>query len=376
MLSRRLHTILPSTKLHAKIRFIGRRSIFATNLNQNHNNPLGLPKNNTRIPPQIPRKGPIGGGLPPKQKIPNVKHVVLVSSCKGGIGKSTISVNLAVSLSLLNLSQLRRLRVGILDLDVFGPSVPTLMGLRGVEEPGLMKTGALIPITNHGIPTMSMAYLLPPSQGVSSEGDAEPTNEDTPVVWRGLMVQKAVQQLLFQTDWSAFEGGQSGGPGLDVLVVDLPPGTGDIPLSVSQLVDVNSTIIITTADILSLSDVRRGVAMFQKLEMPITGLVVNNSYFICENDGCGMKHHLYGHDINNNQSGFHKGVRAMGLGGNKIVGELPLVADVGRGAERGIPYALGGVNQTVGAGKLWKDAMKGVAERVWAEIVSVGERRM
>ncbi|KAJ3710719.1 P-loop containing nucleoside triphosphate hydrolase protein [Lentinula raphanica] len=319
------------------------RNLFTPSLSRNHENPLGLPLNNARVPPQIPRRGPISGGLPPKRKIPNVKHTVLVSSCKGGVGKSTIATNLAVSLSLLP----QRLRVGILDLDVFGPSIPTLMGLKNVEEPGLTQgqsspSGALIPITNHGIPTMSMAYLLPPapqsSSSSSSNPDSEPpTNEDTPVVWRGLMVQKAVQQLLFQTDWSA---AQTASSGLDVLVVDLPPGTGDIPLSVGQLVDVDSTIIITTPDILSLSDVRRGVAMFRKLEMPLTGLVINNSYFICPN--CTERHYLFGGNPNDEQNMFAKGVQAMGMGGDKIVGELPLVVDVGRGGEKGIPYALSG----------------------------------
>lgn len=174
--------------------------------------------------------------------------------------------------------------------------------------------GALIPITNHGIPTMSMAYLLPPLTQPSSH-DSTPTNEDTPVVWRGLMVQKAVQQLLFQTDWSA----RSAGSKLDVLVVDLPPGTGDIPLSVGQLVDVDSedwfffifeiyslsslgTLIITTPDTLALSDVRRGVAMFRKLNLPLTGLVINNSYFICP--GCKERHYLFGGNPKDEQNAF------------------------------------------------------------------------
>ncbi|KAJ3712416.1 P-loop containing nucleoside triphosphate hydrolase protein [Lentinula raphanica] len=323
------------------------RNLFTPSLSRNHENPL---------------VSPISGGLPPKRKIPNVKHTVLVSSCKGGVGKSTIATNLAVSLSLLP----QRLRVGILDLDVFGPSIPTLMGLKNVEEPA----GALIPITNHGIPTMSMAYLLPPapqsSSSSSSKSDSEPpTNEDTSVVWRGLMVQKAVQQLLFQTDWSA---AQTASSGLDVLVVDLPPGTGDIPLSVGQLVDVDSTIIITTPDILSLSDVRRGVAMFRKLEMPLTGLVINNSYFICPN--CTERHYLFGGNPNDEQNMFAKGVQAMGMGGDKIVGELPLVVDVGRGGEKGIPYALSGRGDARHdvASKIWQEGMKSIAERIWGDI--------
>ncbi|KAJ3917188.1 P-loop containing nucleoside triphosphate hydrolase protein [Lentinula edodes] len=344
-----------------------RRRIFTASGSRKHENPLGLPSNNTRSLPQIPRRGPISRGLPPKRKIPNVKRVVLVSSCKGGVGKSTIATNLAVSLSLLP----QRLRVGILDLDVFGPSIPTLMGLKNVEEPGLTRDGALIPITNHSIPTMSMAYLLPSashsSSSPSTNPDSEPpTNEDTPVVWRGLMVQKAVQQLLFQTDWSAGVS-QGASSGLDILVVDLPPGTGDIPLSVGQLVDVDSTIIITTPDVLSLSDVRRGVSMFRKLEIPLTGLVINNGYFICPN--CTERHYLFGGNPNDSENMFTKGVKAMGMDGDRIIGELPLVVDVGRGGEKGIPFALSG--RGVGdndPGKVWLAAMTSVAERIWGEI--------
>lgn len=135
------------------------------------------------------------------------------------------TVNLAFSLALLNNPQTNaRLRVGILDLDIFGPSVPTLMGLSNVGEPDLTPNGALLPMTNHGLPCMSMGFLIPST----SEG-----NTDTPVVWRGLMVQKAVQQLLFDVDWS------SNGAPLDVLVVDMPPGTGDVPLTLGQLVVVD-----------------------------------------------------------------------------------------------------------------------------------------
>ncbi|KAJ3863373.1 P-loop containing nucleoside triphosphate hydrolase protein [Lentinula novae-zelandiae] len=333
-----------------------RRRIFTASGSRSHENPLGLPSNNTRSLPQIPRRGPISRGLPPKRKIPNVKRVVLVSSCKGGVGKSTIAsmslissaaANLAVSLSLLP----QRLRVGILDLDVFD--------------------GALIPITNHSIPTMSMAYLLPPasqsSSSPSTNPDSEPpTNEDTPVVWRGLMVQKAVQQLLFQTDWSAGVS-QGASTGLDILVVDLPPGTGDIPLSVGQLVDVDSTIIITTPDVLSLSDVRRGVSMFRKLEVPLTGLVINNGYFICPN--CTERHYLFGGNPNDSENMFTKGVKAMGMDGDRIIGELPLVVDVGRGGEKGIPYALSGRGiRDNDPGKVWLAAMTSVAARIWGEI--------
>lgn len=268
----------------------------------------------------MPRKaGPIQ-----KRSIPNVKRVLAVASGKGGVGKSTVAgeryatpfyigadvhvVNLAFSLAMRSNAQ-RRLRVGLLDLDIFGPSIPTLMGLQRAEEPRLTScmcismvlacvtnllttpwapAGAIIPLTNHGLPTMSMGYLLPRPPASSADSD----NSDTPVVWRGLMVQKAVQQLLFDVDWSAAAGAD--GEGLDILVVDMPPGTGDVPLTLGQLVIVDGqcmflltlklrvdkycagqigAVIVSTPQDVALTDVRRGIAMFRKVDVPVRLLI-------------------------------------------------------------------------------------------------------
>ncbi|KAG7086603.1 hypothetical protein E1B28_002548 [Marasmius oreades] len=319
------------------------RRLFTTTIRNPHDNPLGLPKNNSRPAPQIPRRA---GGIEPKRSIPNVHHVLLVSSCKGGVGKSTIAANVATALSLL---PSRRLRVGLLDLDIFGPSIPTLMGLKHAQEPEVStSSGALLPVTNHAVPTMSMAYLLPRSQG---------SQEDTPVVWRGLMVQKAVQQLLFQVDWS-FEGKY---PPLDVLVVDLPPGTGDIPLSVGQLVKVDGTILVSTPQDVSLSDTRRGISMLRKLEIPLTGIVLNNAYYLCPTCKDPNPQYIFGPPAS-----FHNTARSLSL---PVLAELPLVPGVSISGDRGVPYMLIASQDEDGKGSTqWRDRMKAVVSQTWEDI--------
>jgi len=298
----------------------------------------------------MPRKsGPIQ-----KRSIPNVKKVLAVASGKGGVGKSTVAVNLAFSLALLrSSSSANRLRVGILDLDIFGPSIPTLMGLQTSEEPRLTSTGAIIPLVNHGLPTMSMGFLLPRPPDAAS-------NSDTPIVWRGLMVQKAVQQLLFDVDWS----GGEGGTGLDVLVVDMPPGTGDVPLTLGQLVNVDGAVIVSTPQDVALTDVRRGIAMFRKVSVPITGILLNQSYFICPT--CTAPHHLFG-----SPDAFRETATHLGL---SILGELPLVQGVSSGGDQGVPYALVMDDKTKmedGVGGVeWKGSMERVASKVWTSLSS------
>ncbi|KAJ7479973.1 P-loop containing nucleoside triphosphate hydrolase protein [Mycena galericulata] len=309
-----------------------------------HENPLGLPRNNAPNPPQMPRRsGPIQ-----KRAIPNVKRVVAVASGKGGVGKSTVAVNLAFALSSLRPpDSTARLRVGVLDLDIFGPSVPTLMGLQNSEEPLLTSGGAIIPLMNHGIPTMSMGFLLPRSP------DSKSTN-DTPVVWRGLMVQKAVQQLLFDVDWK-----NSQGLGLDILVIDMPPGTGDVPLTLGQLVVVNGAVIVSTPQDVALADVSKGIAMLRKVSVPITGIVLNQAHFMCP--GCETRHHLYGPP-----EGFRATAARLGV---EVLAELPLVPGVSQGGDAGLPYGLlssteHGDQDGLG-GRQWLQDMDHVAEKLW-----------
>ncbi|AOA61762.1 GQ67_01581T0 [Komagataella phaffii] len=187
-------------------------------------------------------------GLPIRQKIPNVEKVILVSSGKGGVGKSTVSTNLALSLRNLGL------KTGLLDADLFGPSIPKLMNLAG--EPRITETGKLIPLVNYGIQTMSMGYLI---------------SEENAVVWRGLMVMKALQQLLFEVQWED----------LDILVIDMPPGTGDTQLTISQQVKVDGSVIVSTPQDIALLDAVKGITMFNKVNIPVckeTSLLIRSIF--------------------------------------------------------------------------------------------------
>lgn len=194
------------------------------------------------------------------QPLPNVNKVLAVASGKGGVGKSTLSVNLALALSL------EGKKVGILDADIYGPSFPTMLGK--VSTPEVTEDKKMLPQIVYGLPTMSIGYLLP--------------EQETPMVWRGPMVSQALQQLTMGTLW----------PQLDYLILDLPPGTGDIQLTLLQKLPLDAVIIITTPQEIALADARKALNMFKKFEIPILGIVENMSHHVCSS--CGHRDAIFG----------------------------------------------------------------------------------
>ncbi|KAF9875945.1 hypothetical protein CkaCkLH20_06391 [Colletotrichum karsti] len=253
-----------------------------------HENPLGLPKSGT--PPHWPRK-------PVQRKIQGVSKVIAVSSAKGGVGKSTVAANLSLAFARLGY------RAGILDTDIFGPSIPTLFNLSG--EPRLSQNNQLVPMTNHGVKTMSMGYLVP-------ENDA--------VVWRGPMVMKAIQQLLHDVEWGS----------LDVLVLDLPPGTGDTQLTITQQIILDGAVIVTTPHTLAVKDAVKGVNMFKKVNTNILGLVQNMSLFKCPH--CHGDTHVFGsNDRVERLCREHK---------IDFLGDIPLHPSIGDDADLGKPTVV------------------------------------
>ncbi|KAK4126902.1 P-loop containing nucleoside triphosphate hydrolase protein [Parathielavia appendiculata] len=274
---------------------INRRLLHTTQL-LHHENPLGLPQKGA-----IPR---FQRGLPTKRPIRNVSHILAVSSAKGGVGKSTIAANLSLAFARLGL------RAGILDTDIFGPSIPTLFDLTTTGPPHLSPSNQLIPLTAYGVKTMSLGYLQ--------------EDESAPVVWRGPMLLKAIQQLLHEVDWTA--GGGEGG-GVDVLVLDLPPGTGDIQLSIAQQVPLDGAVVVTTPHVLAVKDAVKGVGMFGKVGVPVLGLVQNMGVFRCP--CCGGETAVFG--------GHDKVLNMCEERGIELLGDVPLHPSIGEDGSWGKP---------------------------------------
>src|SRR5579863_1001529 len=225
--------------------------------------------------------------------IPGVGAIIAVASGKGGVGKSTTAVNLALGLRDLGL------KVGILDADIYGPSLPKLLAIR--ERPQTIGGTRLKPIERHGMPVMSIGFLI---------------EEETPMIWRGPMVMSALTQMLREVEWG----------NLDVMVVDMPPGTGDAQLTMAQQVPLKGAVIVSTPQDLALIDARRGIAMFRRVNVPVLGIVENMSYFVCPH--CGGRSDIFGH------GGARAEAERLGV---PFLGEVPLDMEIREKSDSGLP---------------------------------------
>ncbi|SDQ91699.1 ATP-binding protein involved in chromosome partitioning [Pseudovibrio sp. Tun.PSC04-5.I4] len=247
--------------------------------------------------PAMAKKTPqMGAPKPAKLDVPGVQHIIAVASGKGGVGKSTTSVNVALALSAMGL------KVGLLDADIYGPSIPKLMGVSG--QPEVLGNKIMKPLEAHGIKLMSMGFLV---------------DEETAMIWRGPMVVSALNQMLREVAWGE----------LDVLIVDLPPGTGDVQLTMAQKVPLAGALIVSTPQDLALLDARRGIAMFEKVAIPVLGVVENMSHFICPD--CGGRHEIFGN------GGAKAEAKKMEV---PFLGEVPLTMEIREQSDTGTPITV------------------------------------
>jgi ATP-binding protein involved in chromosome partitioning len=238
-------------------------------------------------------RGAVPGGGPSPIGVPGVEAIIAVASGKGGVGKSTTAVNLALGLRDLGL------KVGILDADIYGPSLPKLLAIR--ERPQTLGGTRLKPITRYGLNVMSIGFLI---------------DEETPMIWRGPMVISALTQMLREVEWGA----------LDVMVVDMPPGTGDAQLTMAQQVPLKGAVIVSTPQDLALIDARRGIAMFRRVDVPVLGIIENMSYFLCPQ--CGTRSDIFSH------GGARHEAERLGV---PFLGEVPLHMDIREKSDSGLP---------------------------------------
>jgi ATP-binding protein involved in chromosome partitioning len=265
-------------------------------------------------PTQGAAQGPTPGGG--RIDVPGVKHVIAVASGKGGVGKSTTAVNLALGLIA------NGVRAGLLDADIYGPSMPRMLNV--TEKPESVDGKALKPIERYGMRTMSIGYIVA---------------EDTPMIWRGPMVSSALEQMLRDVQWGE----------LDVLVVDMPPGTGDAQLTLAQRVALSGAVIVSTPQDIALIDARKGLNMFRKVAVPVLGIVENMSYFLCPK--CGDRSEIFGH------GGAHAEADKMGV---PFLGEIPLHLDIRTTSDSGHPIVVAKPDSPHAqiyrniAGRVWK----------------------
>ena len=233
------------------------------------------------------------GPMPTRPEIPGIRSIIAVASGKGVVGKSTVAVNLALALKAQGLA------VGLMDADVYGPSLPRMMAITG--KPTSEDGKILIPMENHGIKCMSIGFLVA---------------EDTPTIWRGPMVMSALEQMLRDVKWGE----------LDVLVVDMPPGTGDAQLTMAQRVPLSGAVIVSTPQDIALLDARKGLNMFRRVDVPVLGIVENMSYFLCPS--CGERHEIFGH------GGARQEAERLGV---PFLGEVPLHLAIRETSDAGTP---------------------------------------
>ncbi len=258
-----------------------------------------------------------GGG---RIEVPGVKHVIAVASGKGGVGKSTTAVNLALGLAANGVA------TGLLDADIYGPSMPRMLSV--TEKPESVDGKLLKPVERDGLRTMSIGYIVA---------------EDTPMIWRGPMVSSALEQMLRDVQWGE----------LDVLVVDMPPGTGDAQLTLAQRVALSGAVIVSTPQDIALVDARKGLNMFRKVAVPVLGIVENMSYFLCPK--CGERSEIFGH------GGAHEEADKMGV---PFLGEIPLHLDIRTTSDSGHPIVVAKPDSP------HAQVYKNIAGRVWKQLTA------
>jgi ATP-binding protein involved in chromosome partitioning len=256
-----------------------------------------------------------------KRPIPGVRHIVAVASGKGGVGKSTVAVNLALAMRALGW------RIGLMDADVYGPSVAMMVGAQGPVA--VTKERRIVPLERFGIRYVSMALFI---------------NDETPVIWRGPMVTKLETEFLYNVEWGD----------LDCLVIDLPPGTGDAQLTITQRVALNGGVIVTTPQEIALLDVRRGVAMFDEVKVPVIGVIENMSFHLCRK--CGHRHEIFAHG---------GGARLATSLGVPFLGEIPITSELREGGDTANPLVAAHPGHPV------SEAFKSVAANVIAHLSRV-----
>jgi len=257
--------------------------------------------------------------------VPGVGAIVAVASGKGGVGKSTVAANLALGLKA------NGLEVGVLDADIYGPSMPRMLGISGRPQTQNGKT--LVPMENYGLKCMSMGFLVP---------------EDTAMIWRGPMVMSALQQMLREVDWGE----------LDIMIVDMPPGTGDAQLTMAQQVPLAGAVIVSTPQDIALLDARKGLNMFRQVEVPVLGIVENMSYFLCPH--CGGRSEIFAH------GGARLEAERLGT---EFLGEIPLALEIRETSDSGMPITVSAPAHPHAL------IFHQMAARVWEKVAGEGTRR-